>query len=104
MDDTCDKTPVITEIKFSPCGMYIAVGRNDDKIFVYDSRFLQTNRIVMKMAHESPGTLSRDGIQGLRWVTGIDGRHGLISGGSDRELGATRLCTAHSDSNAAAAL
>ena len=83
--------------KWSPCGMYVAVGRNDDRIDLFDSRFIKYGP-VSRMVHGEP--IKRTpwkalwGITGLEWVEGAGhGQQALVSGGTDgRYYGSQKTC------------
>lgn len=67
--------------------MYIAVGRNDDRVDLFDSRFIKYGP-VSRMFHGEP--IKRTpwkalwGITGLEWVEGAgNGQQALVSGGTD---------------------
>lgn len=73
--------------KWSPCGTYIAVARNDDRVDLFDSRFIKYGP-VSRMVHGKP--IKRTpwkalwGITGLEWVEGAGhGQQALVSGGTD---------------------
>ena len=73
--------------KWSPCGTYIAVGRNDDRVDLFDSRFIKYGP-VSRMIHGKP--IKRTpwkalwGITGLEWVEGAgQAQQALVSGGTD---------------------
>jgi WD40 repeat protein len=88
--------------KWSPCGTYIAVGRNDDRIDMFDSRFIKYGP-VSRMFHGEP--IKRTawktlwGITGLEWVEGAGyAQQALVSGGTDGEYyGCTFLAENTSD-------
>lgn len=76
--------------KWSPCGMYIAVGRNDDRVDMFDSRFIKYGP-VSRMFHGEPikrtPWKSLWGITGLEWVEGAGfTQRALVSGGTDGKL------------------
>ena len=83
--------------KWSPCGTYVAVGRNDDRVDLFDSRFIKYGP-VSRMVHGEP--IKRTpwkvlwGITGLEWVEGAgNGQQALVSGGTDgRCYGSQKTC------------
>jgi WD40 repeat protein len=77
----------VSSCKWSPCGTYIAVGRNDDRVDLFDSRFIKYGP-VSRMYHGEP--IKRTpwkalwGITGLEWVEGAGySQQALVSGGND---------------------
>jgi len=77
----------VSSCKWSLCGTYIAVGRNDDRVDLFDSRFIKHGP-VSRMFHGEPikrtPWKSLWGITGLEWVEGAgNAQQALVSGGTD---------------------
>ncbi|THV05579.1 hypothetical protein K435DRAFT_961069 [Dendrothele bispora CBS 962.96] len=70
---------------FSPDGLYLAIGRNDNRVHVYDSRRL--DKILHNFEHSgvsrtSPGR-SSFGVTYAEWTQSPRNRLGLVTGGND---------------------
>ncbi|KAF9006059.1 WD40-repeat-containing domain protein [Cyathus striatus] len=76
----------VNSLAFSPDDIYLALGRNDNKIHVYDSRM--NDRLLYKFEHVgasrvAPGCKSY-GVTKVQWVHSYSGsRLGLTTGGED---------------------
>jgi WD40 repeat protein len=76
----------VHDAALSPDGVYLALGRHDNRTHVYDSRFLGKG-VLYDFRHDNfasktvPGAESC-GVMKLQWVTN-GSRLGLVSGGSD---------------------
>ena len=88
----------VTCSSYSPDGRLLALARNDDRLYVYDSRYLRgalyrffhwgehTDDIVCGQDLETK-VLKRYGVTQIQWVQGWNGSGlGLVSGGGDGEL------------------
>ncbi|KAG6898980.1 hypothetical protein C0993_002069 [Termitomyces sp. T159_Od127] len=79
----------VTSASFSPDGIYLALGRNDNCIHVYDSRFF--DRLLFEYKHRGtprthPGNHSY-GVVKVQWVDNdLVLPFGLVTGGNDGEL------------------
>nr|VWO96744.1 Transcriptional repressor TUP1 [Ganoderma boninense] len=71
----------INSLSLSPDGIYIAVGRSDNWVDVYDSRMLQ-RRELHSFAHEGGGP-DTYGVVKTQWVDSYPFGFGLVSGGVD---------------------
>ena len=71
----------INSLSLSPDGIYLAVGRSDNWVDVYDSRMLQ-RRELHSFAHEGGGP-DTYGVVKTQWVDGYPFGFGLVSGGVD---------------------
>jgi len=76
----------VTHVEFSPDDIFLALGRNDHLIEIYDLRFMKTPVQTYKQDLENRCLdKSREwGITGLHWTT--DTSRGLLSAGSDGEF------------------
>lgn len=109
--DRIREAGIIVQASWSPCGTYIACGTDDDRVYVYDHRFIEA-RPLLTFKHaqtiskgSKAGSIgirrattfhNRDseccfveekspeyGVTALNWLSSqFDGR-GLVSGGSD---------------------
>jgi WD40 repeat protein len=78
--------PVVEHMKFDPYGNYLAVGRADNFVQIFDVR---TNKFIHEFHHANsiagPG-IATFGITGLCWITGWQGIGlRLFTGGDDGE-------------------
>lgn len=99
--EPCDCPAEVSAAAFSPDGVYLAVGRNDDTVHVYDVRMMRQDSGLGKVTR-SPvqmyehtggdvqprragrmGQCELSGITDLQWVEGNRRRPGLITGGDD---------------------
>jgi WD40 repeat protein len=74
----------VRTVAWSPDGILLAVGRNDDVAHVYDVRCLERGP-MLSMTHETES--SQYGITALSWTTETGIRTpslGLLTGGGDR--------------------
>lgn len=74
------------DAQFSPDGVFIALARSDNRVHVYDTRFLKGRGLLYDFKHSAatkinPG-LQACGVAKLEWVW-RGSRMGLVSGGSD---------------------
>ncbi|EGN92249.1 hypothetical protein SERLA73DRAFT_191363 [Serpula lacrymans var. lacrymans S7.3] len=71
---------------FSPDGIFLAVGRSDNTLHVYDSRYLGRGPLY-RFSHEDPnqGVAGKSyGVVEAQWIMGRDRcKLGLVSGGND---------------------
>ncbi|KAF8587352.1 hypothetical protein K439DRAFT_1338431, partial [Ramaria rubella] len=89
--------PEVRTAEWSPDGILLAVGKNDDVAHVYDVRCLERGP-VLTMRHET--NASHYGITVLSWVTETCFRTpgmGLITGGGDHCVALWDIKTACSD-------
>lgn len=84
-------SPMVISCKFSRCGNYLAVARNDDRVHIYDPRFLKEHGAPILAYRHSP-LPNRDfrsdpskswGITAMYWVEGLWEGFGLVTGGGD---------------------
>jgi WD40 repeat protein len=74
---------------FSSDGLYLAIGRSDDCVHVYDPRMLERGPILLFEHHGSPRNspgYEPFGIVEVQWASTSKKRLGLISGGTDGKL------------------
>lgn len=86
------KTLKIGDMAFSPDGIYLALGRRDNRIQIYDSRYL-TKDPVLNLAHGDRVSIAydlkngqEDGITKVEWIQEHTGHVGLVTGGADGKL------------------
>lgn len=80
-------------MSFSPDGVLLAIGRNDDIVDLYDTRFLKQAGVLQRLYHHSDKRkASKDvyGITGLQWLDGNNAfksqnSPSLMTGGADGE-------------------
>ncbi|KZT42021.1 WD40 repeat-like protein [Sistotremastrum suecicum HHB10207 ss-3] len=81
----------ISDISFSPDGLILALGRNDDIIDIYDTRFLRHEKVLKRLSHHpDKKTANKElyGITGVRWLQPDSalascGHYNLVTGGAD---------------------
>ncbi|PFH51842.1 hypothetical protein AMATHDRAFT_46814 [Amanita thiersii Skay4041] len=96
MDDfhlSSDKDGEVNTIATSPGGFYVALGRNDNRIDVYDLRMINKKKLC-EYVHKgkcltSPG-FSSYGIVKVQWAEMDNSRLVLVSGGNDDKSGCVR--------------
>lgn len=102
--DRSDECGAVVTTAWSPCGIQIAVARDDDSVNIFDTRFLGLSPLLtlehtgsypsgLRRAVNSRGVESRcctvpkkqpeHGITGLKWVEGIQISSGLVTAGGD---------------------
>lgn len=74
------------DVQFSPDGIFIALARYDNRVHVYDRRFVRAKGLLYDFRHSTvtrinPG-LQTYGVSKLEWVSN-GSRLGLVTGGSD---------------------
>ncbi|KAJ6581934.1 WD40-repeat-containing domain protein [Mycena capillaripes] len=71
---------------FSSDSIYLALGRDDNRTHVYDSRMLERG-VLYNFQHSEMRFSSRDqkffGVVGVKWAESRFGRLGLVTGGND---------------------
>lgn len=75
----------INETAFGPDGIYLAIGRTDNQVHIYDSRYL-TEEPLLILSHKESISSTEDfesGITKVQWVQSPDNHLGLVTGGSD---------------------
>ncbi|KAF9454247.1 WD40 repeat-like protein [Macrolepiota fuliginosa MF-IS2] len=74
-------------ITFSPDGIYLALGRSDNSVHVYDSRMLGSKGVLQKYQHQDARFVSPEhslyGVTNVHWITQRSGQFTLLSGGED---------------------
>ena len=71
-------------LSVSSDGIYIAAGRSDNRLDVYDARML-TRGVLYNFAHEDGGLAEADsyGVVKVQWVDSVPYGTGFLSGGVD---------------------
>lgn len=79
---------------FSPDGLYLAIGRSDDCVHVYDSRMFDRGPLLPFQHRGSPRNSPGNGPFGIvevKWATIWNKRLGIVSGGTDGKLGTAQV-------------
>ncbi len=79
----------IGDMAFSPDDIYLAVGRKDNQIHIYDSRYLVEDPLIILTHGEhlstiyDSGSKQKHGITKIEWIHTSGGNLGLVTSGAD---------------------
>jgi WD40 repeat protein len=82
----------IKSAEYSPDGIYLALGRTDDTVHVYDSRMMHrgpVHQFSQSFSRKSAGQQNGGevlGVAKLQWIEGEKSRYGLVSSGTDARV------------------
>jgi hypothetical protein len=69
--DRIREAGIVVQASWSPCGVYIACGTDDDRVYVYDHRFIGT-KPLLTFTHSPTSMGSKPGNIGVRRATTFD--------------------------------